>query len=409
MSWIQDLVAQHSELESPKAFWFWAGLSAISAVVKDNVWINRGEAYNLYPNIYVILHADSGMKKGPPINLAKKLVKKVDNTRIISGRSSIQGILKKLGTGYSEPGGKVVGKSFGYINASELSASLVSDPAALTILTDLYDRNYNEGDYESLLKQETFMLKDPTVSLFGGINNAHAETFFERKDIQGGLFARSFIVYEKVEQTTNSLSLPLSNPPDIDKLAVYLKDIAKLRGPFKNFWNADRTLTIVGKLYDEWYNSFRADVRRMDVKDETGTLNRLGDSVLKVAMLLSLGRSTDLVIDAIDIEQAIELGEKLVGSIRQTTMGKQGMSNIAQFKNLVIRELYGRDTHQITRAVLMKKMWMHYSSTEEFDDMMLSFHESGMISTMTMGNQMVYFMPDAHVLELTDFFEGKNK
>ena len=152
MNWIQTLVDQHSELESPRNFWYWSGLAIISAVVKDQVWMDRAGAYNLYPNIYVMLHADSGLKKGPPVALAKDLVKRVNNTRIISGRSSIQGILKELGTAYTLPGGKVVNKSVGFVAASEFSSSIVSDPFAMTILTDLYDRQYNEGDYRSLLK-----------------------------------------------------------------------------------------------------------------------------------------------------------------------------------------------------------------------------------------------------------------
>jgi hypothetical protein len=86
-SWVEHIVEEHKEFESPLSFWRWAALAAISAVVKDSVWINRGTMYDLYPNIYVMFHAESGLKKGPPVALAKKLVKEVNNTRIISVRS----------------------------------------------------------------------------------------------------------------------------------------------------------------------------------------------------------------------------------------------------------------------------------------------------------------------------------
>src|SRR5262245_60677200 len=113
---------QHSELESPESFWKWSALSAISAVMKDQVWMDRGGIFKTYPNIYVMLHADSGLKKGPPISMAKQLVTPVKNTRIITGRSSIQGILKEMGTAYSAPGGKVSTKSVVFICSSELSS-----------------------------------------------------------------------------------------------------------------------------------------------------------------------------------------------------------------------------------------------------------------------------------------------
>jgi len=190
MTWIEEVLAQHEELESPSAFWYWSGLCIISAIMKDNVWLDKF-AYNLYPNIYVMLHADSGLKKGPPVGLAKKLVRRVNNTRILSGRSSIQGILKELGTFTSTPGGGIRSKSStGFIVASEFTSSLVADPAAMTILTDLYDRQYNEGEWRSLLKMETFELKDPTISLLVATNEAHFNDFVEAKDIHGGFGIR---------------------------------------------------------------------------------------------------------------------------------------------------------------------------------------------------------------------------
>lgn len=407
-SWIDELVNQHSELESPRLFWFWSGLCAISAVVKDNVWLDRVGAYKLYPNIYVIFHADSGLKKGPPISLAKDLVRMVNNTRIISGRSSIQGILKRLGTAYTVPGGNVIAKSVGFICSSELSSSLVEDKAALTILTDLYDRHYNIGEWESLLKMESFHLKDPTISLLGGINEAHAEIFFQKKDIQGGFLARTFIVYEKEEQTINPLIKPMQHVPNKEELGKHLKEVAKLSGQFKPLWDlAKNDFTPAGRMYDEWYRTFRKEVKDSELKDDTGTLNRFGDSVLKVAMLLSLSRSTSLEIIPDDIERAVHYCEKLIGNVREATIGRKGMSGSAQLKAAVIMELFNRPNHQVTRTVLMKKMLMHYSDSNEFDNLMQAFDSAGMIKTSSIGNQIVYTMPENQVEELKRHLAGK--
>ena len=74
-NWLTELVNQHKEYESPLSFWRWAGLAAISAVVKDNIWIDRAGLFKQYPNIYVILYADSGPKKGAPIVMARTLVR----------------------------------------------------------------------------------------------------------------------------------------------------------------------------------------------------------------------------------------------------------------------------------------------------------------------------------------------
>jgi hypothetical protein len=76
-----------------------------------------------------MLYAKSGLRKGKPISLIKQLVNEVNNTRMISGRSSIQAILQEMGTAYTLPGGKVINKSDAFIVASELSSSLVDDKA----------------------------------------------------------------------------------------------------------------------------------------------------------------------------------------------------------------------------------------------------------------------------------------
>lgn len=402
MSWLTDVLIQHQELESPRNFWYWAGLAALSAILRDNVWINRQGVYNLYPNIYVMLHADSGLKKGPPINMAKKLVKAVGNTRIISGRSSIQGILKKLGTAQTTPGGFVDKKSIAFICSSELTSSIVEDKAATTILTDLFDRNYNEGEWESLLKMETFKLVDPTISMLTATNEAHGEEFFMKKDVQGGYFARTFIIYENKRNVVNSLMDSLINPPNYEKLACYLKEVAKLKGEFE----PTPTTTPVGRYYDEWYHSFIQLVDAQSIRDPTGTLNRFGDSVLKIAMLLSIAEQLELKITMTAMIEAIEQCEKLVGNIRKATLG-QGKSATAQHKAMIIRELLDRSNHIISREMLNKKYWMQASSVE-WDEIMSSLEAAGIIKIVSAGHQVMYEMPAKVVEEWTRHLKGKN-
>jgi len=421
MSWLQKLIEQHSELESPRNFWYWSGLAIISAVVKDQVYLDRAGAYKLYPNIYVMLHADSGLKKGPPVALAKDLVKRVNNTRIISGRSSIQGILKELGTAYTLPSGKVVNKSVGAIFASEFSSSLVSDPFAMTILTDLYDRQYNEGDYRSLLKMETFNLKDPTVTLLVATNEAHFEDFVASKDIKGGFIGRMFVIAETEVQRLNSLTVPLKNPPNRDEMVKYLKEISTLEGPFhamgsryesddfpvsKSMNGETYWLTPAGKIYDDWYDEFYTSIKHAESKDETGTVQRFGDSVLKVAMLLSLANDKSLSISEHNIIEAITVCEKLLGNVRKATLGKRGKSDTADKKGIILKELINRDNHQITRTMMLKKYMMDFKATE-LDEIMIEFDQTGIIKVENIGNQVVYRMPESHARQLIQHFKGK--
>lgn len=423
MNLVEEIVDSRRELESPLSFWMWAALVSISAVVKDSIYLDR-QIYKLYPNIYVMLHADSGLKKGPPIALSRKLVSTVNNTKVISGRSSIQGILKDMGTVRTKPGGKIEAGSSVFICSSELTSSLVEDKVATTILTDLYDRQYNEGKWRSLLKMEEFSLKDPTVTMFTATNEAHSSDFFARKDIQGGYFARTFIVTETEENRPNSLSLPLKRPIDDDQCIKYLKNIGQLKGAFKSLGQREKAdgyereyidpqtgevgyYTGAGYIYEDWYQGFKSSLKIQLNKDDTGTLNRFGDSVLKIAMLLSLAKKPELEISAETMEQSILIGEKLVGNVKQATLGAKGLSDSSPFKTKLIMELLNRENHQISKTMLMKKMLMHYKTAREFDEIMNSIEATGVFKQEMMGNQVIYTMPRSEVILYERMFAGK--
>lgn len=424
MTFIDQVVEQHKEFESPLNFWRWAAIASISAVVKDSVYLSQ-HMFNMYPNIYVMFHADSGMKKGPPVNLAKKLVTKVGNTKVISGRSSIQGILKEMSMSESRPGQPVNKKAVAFICSSELSSSIVEDKVATTILTDLYDRNYNADSWKSLLKMESFDLKDPTITMLTATNDSHSSDFFTRKDISGGYFARTFIIHEAEENRVNSLLVAPNVLPDYDGLAAYLKELSKLQGAFIALGSKEESdyhsvkignaydgvtayYTPAGAVYEEWYRKFAT--ARKGIKDSTGTLNRFGSSVLKVAMILSLSEHAQLEITESAMTQAIDMCEKLVGNIRKVTMGRDanGEGTNTERKILLLNELVNVPSHRITRQELHKKFWMQ-GTVKEWDDCVATFAEADIISIVQVGNHFVYEMKPKAVEEMKRFYEGKNK
>jgi len=225
----------------------------------------------------------------------------------------------------------------------------------------------------------------------------------ESKDVFGGFLGRTFLIAESQTNLLNPLIDNLENPPDITSLTGHLKELTKLKGPFKSMQD-----TPAGELYKEWYLDFYQTVQTQDVEDKTGTIRRTKDSIKKVAMLLSLAHSTDLVIHKPQMEEAIKVCEKLIGNIRKTTYGKKGLSSYAVHKTLIIQELMRRPDHRITRLVLAKKYWMHFG-VDELDVMMRDFETGGLIKASSRGNTVIYEMPEAQVKVMERFLEGKNK
>ena len=92
-SWITDLIKENQSVETPISWLYWSLMWCISSAAA-NVYTLRTLKGNLlyYPNLYIILMGESGLGKGYPVNLAKRLLQEANITRVIAGRSSIQAI-----------------------------------------------------------------------------------------------------------------------------------------------------------------------------------------------------------------------------------------------------------------------------------------------------------------------------
>ena len=132
-SWLDLLMSQTQDLESPRRYFYFAGLGVLSAIVKRNVWLDRAGAYKLFPNVYIMLIGPSGIKKGLPIKVAEKLVTDLNVTKVIAGRSSIQAIIENLGHQTMNKDGTASKDATAFIVSGAFSQSILEDQQALTI------------------------------------------------------------------------------------------------------------------------------------------------------------------------------------------------------------------------------------------------------------------------------------
>jgi hypothetical protein len=309
MNWLDLLLKSTEESEAPERYFWWSGLAAISAVARKNVWVNR-HFYKLYPNIYVVLiSAKSGARKGIPISICKKILEEVNLCRIISGCNSIQGLIQELGQQKTLENGTVIGEAHGMLLSDEFDSFLTDDPKSLTYLTTLYNTHEHEKGWDKTLKNSPKVtLKAPCLTMLVASNEMLFDSVVKRKDIEGGFIARTVMVREARSRSVNSLVDPPKTKIDFPKLATRLVEIANIKGEFR--WTKDG-----GQLFDQWYRALCAE----EQDDRTGTYNRLGDQVIKVATLHSLARKDDLDLEAEDIQLAIDKCEECAQSAARIT------------------------------------------------------------------------------------------
>lgn len=353
MNWLDKFVYSMSEVESPSRYFYWAGMAVLAASVKKNVYFDRFK-YKLYPNVYIIIvSAKSGLRKGIPLMFAAQLAESLGNLRVLNGRYTIQAALKELGDQRTLENGEVLDNAQAIILAPELKAFLVDDPAAMSILTDLQNTHEHEKNWSNTTKSSGVdILKSPCITLLGASNEALFEDFITSADMEGGFIARTFIIHESRRNVINSLMFEPVNKYPKNELEDYLKEVSKVKGIFK--------MGPVARLqYKDWYTKLAEN----HFDDRTGTLERLGDQLLKASMLISLAREPNLIIDEEILTIAINKVEENMPGTMLLALGK-GNAPISGFVATILKILLSCENFKCERRALLRRGFPHISAIE---------------------------------------------
>lgn len=390
--WLDKVLEYSKESESPTQYFYWAGLAALAGVVRNKVYLDKFY-YKLYPNLYILLIGKSGIRKGIPVALAKELVNSAKVTRVISGRASIQKIISELATAHSIPGGTPLLDSVGYFSSSEFASFIIQDQQALTILTDLYDGHYHHEGWLNMTKVSgNEKLKNICLTLFGASNEVHFKEAVPDNALGGGFIARTVIVYADKKNGVNSLTHRPKQSLDILELSEYIQQVKKVEGQFT--WSEDGR-----DLYDQWYGDFSSEANN----DDTGTLERIHDTVLKIAMLVSLSRKLDLVLEKEDIAEALEQARRTVPGLKRLVMGA-GKNPLGPQTAMVLKELLTRPpTFSASKSEILQKYWGHLDSYD-LDRISESLQQQKAIKVSEGGGD-TYYILNPKVAE--SFFKGK--
>lgn len=396
MSLISEFLASTDDSESPASYFYWSFLSAIAAVTNNNTSIQR-HYYRMSPNIFVLLFGKSGLRKGVPINLAKQLVEQTGNTRTIAGRSSIQAIVAQLGQAYTREGHTPITDAIGFVSASEFASSLVDDDAALTILTDLYDGNYNKEWKSNLVSRDSIKLKNVNLTILGGINSPHFKEAISQSNLQGGFIGRTFIIYETKKRRSNSLVY--APKVNLEEIITYFLphfiEISNIKGEFQ--WTIES-----GYFYNEWYNEFD----KIEVEENTGTMMRLGDHVIKVAMLLALSQKR-LTLELTDIEDSINACINFSANANRAASGNTNTSSLSPIVRKICEQLYKQSEHRMSRKQILQKLYPEGVLSPEVDACLSTLCEMGFVMNERNGHDIYYFMDETGLIAYDSMFGGK--
>ena len=376
MDWIRDVLDCTAENEAPERYFWWSAISAISAVCRRNISLNR-YFYRLFPNTFTLLIGPSGLKKGVPISLAEKLVRQTDITMIYNGRGSIQGIIKDLGKVYTHKNRTTSSDAKCFLVSPEFDTMLVDDDHAFSLLTDLYDTHLKD-EWKNVIKGTgTDELKNIYMTILGASNENNLSMALPKSAVKGGFIARTCIIFEDTEKCVNPLTSPPKVVPNYQQLSKRLHQIANLGGEF--IWDESAK-----QFYDEWYNILKG----VQKTDATGTLNRLHDTVLKVAMCISLSKKDELVLERSDVEEATVKCEENVSGMRRIFLG-HGRHPSAEVITEIFRIMLTKADGKVSRKALVGQLF-GIADTIDMDKSLDTLIQGGHIESDREGDTIIY-------------------
>jgi hypothetical protein len=336
--------------ESPESIILWTGLSTLASVVKRRVYVPRSlmGSYVLYPHLYVIAVADPGVvRKTTSIGFGEQLLHKIPDVTTASAATSDSKLVETLAN--TKDGAiSIISGEFGTFIG-------LSKEKMYELLTDLFDGKVKHDLATRMHGLE--MVIQPCINLLA----ATTPKWLSQQPVEiltgGGFSSRVIYIFENTvrqrEIYYDHLEWKVFDDLEEDLLAD-LEHIATLEGEFRH---ADRDTK---EAMRGWYLANADNI--VDDERVEGYFQRKPAHLHKVAMLLSISESDELVITMEHFQRALKLLEAIEKKMPKALMrnGKNPYSEemekvreyIMTHRSVPKGKLVGRFYNNLTEAAL---------------------------------------------------------
>jgi hypothetical protein len=330
--------------QSPDVFHLWSAFAIIAAALGRSVWVARGY-WSTFPNMYIAIVSKSAVcSKSSASDIAVRDVMYPTFNKaekyIVTGNITPSAFNKELAERYAKTG---VSEAFVY--ADEMAAFFTRQNLEMNfpdVLTRAYtcphiiDNNTRAHGLEEIHNPCWTLLTTTTPE-------------FIRKNVKDNSFKGGFIgrfSFTSAEMPKTRIAHPQnSNTHERDKvyrqvIQSQLRCISEKKGAYK--WTEDTEA-----IYERWYNEYPARLDP-DNDDQTGAIGRLGETVIKIAMLISASEypyeNDYLVFTNRHIMKAIELAEQSFEEAQRIFVLADSPDLVAiseDVKNFIYKRRYG--------------------------------------------------------------------
>ena len=349
---------------APDKFIKWSAISGIAACLERKVWIMYNGSQYVYPNLFVMLIAESGIaNKTTASTPITTLLQEVKDLSFMSAQMSGASLIQQLKQAGEKKKfhykGETYANSSVFSYSSEAKVTIGSGPhlgGIQELLTDFYDCgappvwSNKKGWTKTLISGEQIVF-NPCLNILYCSTPTWLLQSIGKNGIEGGFASRCLFVNLFEPQTAN---LEWKDEEDIakvdnlefkNKLVEDLNVIAKLQGEYK-----------VGKGFKDAYNAILKD-RQENLRTQSEMRAYYARKMwhcLKIAQVLTANTTNDMIIKPETLEEANEYLKELEIDMYKP-FGVAGDSTLA----LVIKKIMNvcKDKQAVSKKEIMSALW----------------------------------------------------
>lgn len=375
--WIDSYLELTENSEPPTSYKRWTAISLIASVMQRKCRLEWGPI-TFYPNMYIVLVGPSGRcRKGTAMGVGHSFLRKI-GISMAAEATTREALIRSLEESGTQDGFSVDSKGNMYDHSSltifspELTVFLgYGNLQLISDLTDWYDCR-DEWEYRTK-NSGVNTIKGVYVNLLGATTPDLVRSALPQDAVGGGLSSRMIFVSEW--ERSKIVPFPFLTNANLEMYELLQHDLENIYAMRGNFGITDEFRAV----WLKWYTEQDKNPPFKDNPKFEGYINRRGNHVLKLCMILSASENDEMVLTSVHIKRAIAMLEEVEKKMPSVFFG-HGTSVNADLTGRVLQTVSAMGPKGIHTQQLMRTYIGYVGSPDDLTDILRKLQHADYIT-----------------------------
>jgi hypothetical protein len=388
-SFIQAFLEYSKNVGASEKFLLWSAVSGVAAAMERKTWVHYNKSQYIYPNLYSMLVADSGVaRKSTATRMMTEIIYELEDLAFMSTQLSAASLVEQLREAgenktFEFEGNRYKNSSlFAYSSEAKVT---IGDQKGLNgiqeLLTDFYDCgdpntwSTKKGWNKKTLSGGNITIYNPCLNFLACSTPAWLNEAIGKSGIEGGFASRVIFVTqrERVEEFVGWIDddenqeSPKTKAEMKEKLIQDLKQINSLRGQY-------RTTVGFKDVFDEFSKEINDNID--DATDMRAYYSRKMWHCMKLAQVLAADQSNELIITPDHLKSAKDLLESIEPDMYSAFSMKGENKNLMSLTN--VWNAMRKKTYWDKQTLV--KISFRHATASQLDEHLKTLREMGKIA-----------------------------